>query len=63
MGNYWQQWLTMAYLGLAEGDSVSARTALDAALAAELSGRARVHVDSVKVAVFGRAAVDSLVAN
>ncbi|MGY8799717.1 MAG: tetratricopeptide repeat protein [Longimicrobiales bacterium] len=63
MGNYWQQWLTMAYLGLAEGDSVSARTALDAALAAELSGLARAHVDSVKVAVLGGAVVDSLVVN
>jgi len=53
MGNYWQAWLTLAYLNANTGDTASARNAFDGALATNLSETARTLVDSVRLSVLG----------
>jgi tetratricopeptide (TPR) repeat protein len=60
MGNYWQVWLTMAYLDAAAGDTASARAAFDSALVMDLSDLTRSHVDSVKMSVLGESPADTL---
>ena len=55
MDNYWQAWLTLAYLNANSGDTASARNAFDAAVATNLTETARTLVDSVRLSVLGPA--------
>jgi tetratricopeptide (TPR) repeat protein len=46
-GDYWQQWVSLAYLQAYAGDTVAARTALDSALVKASTRAARRQVDSL----------------
>jgi hypothetical protein len=58
--NYWQQWLTVAYLEANEGDSASAAAAFDSARLADLSEAARRVIDSTQVSLLGTPEADSV---
>ena len=51
--NFWQQWLTLAYLNAEVGDSAGVQMAFDAALAVDLSTVERALIDSLRVEVLG----------
>lgn len=52
-GDYWQQWVSLAYLQAHGGDSASARISLDSAEAKVVTAGARRYVDSLAVALVG----------
>jgi hypothetical protein len=47
-GDYWQQWVSLAYLEAYAGDTVAARVALDSASAKAGSRGGRRQVDSLR---------------
>ncbi len=47
-GDYWQQWVALAYLEAYAGDTVSASVALDSARAKTVTAESRRHVDSLR---------------
>ncbi len=53
--NFWQQWVTLAYLNAHAGDSAGVQMAFDAALAVDLSTVERALIDSLRVEVLGPA--------
>ena len=51
--NFWQQWITLAYLNAHAGDSAGVQMAFDAALAVDLSTVERALIDSLRVELLG----------
>lgn len=47
-GDYWQQWVSLAYLEAWAGDTLAARQALDSAKARTVTEVSRQHVDSLR---------------
>jgi len=58
--NYWQQWVTLAYLDAQTGDSVAASRAFDAALAMDLAAVERTMIDSLRFEILGEAPADTV---
>jgi len=58
-GDYWQQWVSLAYLEAWSGDTVAAEAALDSALAKTTTRSARRQVDSLWAALLGASPTDS----
>jgi tetratricopeptide (TPR) repeat protein len=52
-GDYWQQWVALAYLQAYAGDTVSAVVALDSARAKTVGAASRRHVDSLSAELLG----------
>ncbi len=52
-GDYWQQWVSLAYLQAHSGDTAAARISLDSAASRVVTGGARRYVDSLSVALLG----------
>jgi tetratricopeptide (TPR) repeat protein len=62
-GDYWQQWLSLAWLEAYAGDTVSARAAMDSALAKAKTPGTRRRLDSLRLELLGdkvRAPADSV---
>ncbi|HIF24000.1 MAG TPA: hypothetical protein EYQ27_19335 [Gemmatimonadetes bacterium] len=58
--NYWQQWVTLAYLSAHEEDSATAVMAFDAAMAVDLSAVEHALLDSLRVEVLGPPPADTV---
>jgi tetratricopeptide (TPR) repeat protein len=52
-GDYWQQWVSLAYLELSDGDSTAARIALDSARVKAVTEGGRTQVDSLYLDLLG----------
>lgn len=52
-GDYWQQWVSLAYLQAYAGDTTAARLALDSARVKAVTRSGRRQVDSLSVALLG----------
>ena len=52
-GDYWQQWVSLAYLQAFAGDTLAARAAIDSALVKTMTRSARRQVDSLRAALLG----------
>lgn len=52
-GDYWQQWVSLAHLEAASGDTASARAALDSARVKAVSQGGSMQVDSLYVTLLG----------
>ncbi len=52
-GDYWQQWVSLAYLHIQSGDTVAARVALDSARVKAVSAGGGLQVDSLYVTLLG----------
>ena len=59
--NFWQQWVTLAYLELHDGDSAAARVAFDAALDVELSTVERTLIEALRVGLLGDVPADTTI--
>jgi tetratricopeptide (TPR) repeat protein len=58
-GDYWQQWISLAYLQAYAGDTVAARAALDSARVKAVTRSGRRQVDSLGAALLGQALPDT----